>query len=70
MLGTFAFSMAATIFSPSFVVRASGFSQSTILPAFAAAMAISMWRSLGTQMSTASMSSRAISFFQSVSTDS
>ena len=51
MLGTPAFSTAATIFSPSLVVRASGFSQSTILPAFAAAMAISMCRSFGTQMS-------------------
>ena len=70
MLGTPAFSTAATIFSPSAAVRASGFSVSTILPALAAATAISMWRSFGTQMSTASMSLRATSFFQSVSTDS
>jgi hypothetical protein len=39
----------------------SGFSQSTILPASAAAMAISAWL-LGVQMSMASMSSRSISF--------
>ena len=70
MFGTLAFSTAATIFLPSAVLRAIGFSVSTILPALAAAMAISMWRSFGTQMSTASISFRAISFFQSASTDS
>ena len=68
MLGTPAFSTASTIVSPSAAVRASGFSQSTILPALAAAMAISAWRSLGTQMSMASMSLRSTSLRQSVST--
>ena len=49
-------------------MRASGFSHSTILPALAAAIAISMCRSFGTQMSIASMSARSTSFRQSVST--
>ena len=51
-------------------VIASGFSQRTILPALAAAMAISACVSFGVQMSIASMSLRSMSFRQSVSTDS
>jgi len=70
MFGTFAFATAATIVSASFAFNASGFSQRIIFPAFAAAMAISAWVLFGVQMSMTSMSSRAISFRQSVSTDS
>jgi hypothetical protein len=51
-------------------LRASGFSHRIILPAAAAAMAISRWRSFGVQMSMASMSGRAMSLRQSVSMDS
>jgi hypothetical protein len=52
MFGTSAFSTAATIFSASGGVhRPSGFSHITILPAFAAAMAISAWVSFGLAMS-------------------
>ena len=49
-------------------VLASGFSQSTCLPASRAAMAISAWVSPGVQTSTRSTSSRAMSARQSVST--
>nr|BFE75760.1 hypothetical protein GCM10020092_090610 [Actinoplanes digitatis] len=45
---------------------ASGFSQSTCLPAASAASAISRWVSPGVQMSTRSMSSRSITSRQSV----
>ena len=55
--------------SVTFLTAGPGFSQITILPARAAAMAISWCRLFGTQMSTASMSLRATSFFQSVSID-
>ena len=48
----------------------SGFSLLTILPAAAAAMAISAWVSFGLAMSIRSMSSRATSARQSVSVDS
>jgi hypothetical protein len=65
--GTPAFSTAFTIGSASLAVRASGFSQSTILPALAAAMAMSAWRSLGVQISMASISFRLISACQSLS---
>jgi hypothetical protein len=70
MFGTLAFSMAFTMPSASLEFSARGFSQRIILPAFAAAMAISACRLFGTAMSTTSMSLRAMSFFQSVSTDS
>ncbi len=70
MFGTFAFSTAATIFSASGPVIASGFSQRIALPAFAAAMAISAWTLFGAAMSITSMSSRSINLRQSVSTDS
>ena len=49
------------------MVFASGFSQSTCLPACSAAMAISAWLSPGVQMSTRSMSSRSTRRRQSVS---
>ena len=49
---------------------ASGFSQRIILPALAAAVAISAWVLLGVQISMTSMSLRSISLRQSVSTDS
>ena len=68
MFGTPARSTAWTIASPSAAFMASGFSQSTHLPACAAAIAISLCRWFGTQMSTASMSARAIRRRQSVST--
>ena len=68
MFGTPARSTAATIASPSAASMASGFSHSTHLPASAAAIAISLCRLFGTQMSIASMSSRAIRRRQSVST--
>ena len=61
------FSTASTIVWASSWVRASGFSHKIILPASAAAMAISACRSLGVQISTASMSSRAMRAFPSVS---
>ena len=67
MFGTLAFSTASTIFSPSAASMASGFSHRMALPAAAAAWAISACRLFGTQMSTASMSGRATSLFQSVS---
>jgi hypothetical protein len=70
VFATPAFSTAATIFSPSAVFMARGFSHRIILPFLAASMAISACRLFGTQMSTASMSLRAISFRQSVSIDS
>ncbi len=70
MFGTFAFSTASTIFTPSGPFIDSGFSHRIILPAPAAAMAISACRLFGVQMSTASMSLRASSFRQSVSIDS
>ena len=70
MFGTSAFSTASTIFSPSGPFMASGFSHRIILPALAAAMAISACVLFGVQMSMASMSLRSTSFRQSVSTDS
>ena len=70
MFGTLAFSTAFTMISACLEFSAKGFSHKIILPALAAAMAISAWRLLGTAMSTTSMSSRAMSFFQSVSMDS
>ena len=70
MLATPAFSTAATISSASLTFIASGFSQTTILPALAAAMTRSWCSTLGTQTSITSMSGRAISFFQSSSIDS
>src|SRR5438876_10489306 len=70
MFGTFAFSTAATIFSPSGPVIDSGFSQRIILPALAAAVAISAWVLLGVQISIRSMSLRSMSLRQSVSVDS
>ena len=70
MFGTPAFSTAATIASASFAVRPSGFSHITILPAFAAAIAISWCVSLGLAMSMTSMSFRATRSRQSVSYDS
>ena len=53
-------SAAAAIASASATVLASGFSQSTCLPASSAAIAISAWVSPGVQMSTRSMSSRSM----------
>jgi len=68
--GTRADSTAATIFSASAALRPSGFSHITILPARAAATAISTCVSFGLAMSTRSMSLRSTSARQSVSTDS
>ena len=70
MFGTSAASTARTISSPSAVFIDSGFSQRIILPAFAAASAISLCRLFGVQMSTASMSLRSMIRRQSVSVDS
>ena len=56
--------------SASAALRPSGFSHSTILPACAAAMAISACVSLGLAISIRSMSLRSTSLRQSVSTDS
>ncbi len=70
MLGTPAFSTASTIFWPSTRFIDSGFSHRTILPAAAAAIAISACVLLGVQMSIASISLRSTSFRQSVSIDS
>src|SRR5260370_41228568 len=50
--------------------RPSGFSHITILPAFAAAMAMSAWVSLGLAMSMRSISRDATTLRQSLSTDS
>ena len=61
-------SAAAAMARASATVFASGFSQSTCLPARRAAMAISAWVSPGVQMSTRSTSGRATSARQSVST--
>jgi hypothetical protein len=60
-------SAAATIRSASATELASGFSQSTCLPASSAAIAISAWVSPGVQMSTTWTSSRSITRRQSVS---
>ena len=62
-------STASVIVFASAPVRPSGFSQSTILPALAAAMAISAWVSLGLAISIRSISFRATRTRQSVSTD-
>jgi hypothetical protein len=70
LFATPALSTAATIACPSAAVRASGFSHITILPARAAATAISACVSLGLAMSITSMSLRSTSFRQSVSIDS
>ena len=51
-------------------VFASGFSQNTTLPAFAAAIAISAWLSPGVLMSTMSMSARVTTSCQSVAASS
>jgi len=64
------FSTAATIFLPSATLIARGFSQTIILPALAAAMAIWAWKLFGTQMSTMSMSSLSMTQRQSVQCDS
>ena len=65
-----AFFTAASIFSASVTVLASGFSQNTTLPAFAAAIAISAWLSPGVLMSTMSMSLRLTTSCQSVEVSS
>src|ERR1700683_3491333 len=69
MFGVFACSTAATIFSDSAALRPNGFSHITILPASAAAMAISAWVSFGLAMSIRSIYFRAASLRQSVSND-
>ena len=51
-------------------VRASGFSQMMCLPAWAAAIAISAWLSLGVTMSIRSMSGRATTARQSLDASS
>ena len=56
MFGTPAASTARTISSPSAAFMASGFSQIIILPALAAAIAISLCAKFGTQMSIRSIS--------------
>ena len=61
---------ALTMARASATLRASGFSQSTILPAAAAAMAASACRWFGSAMSTASMSLRSIAARQSVAVSS
>ena len=70
MWTTPAFSTAASIFSASRRVLASGFSQSTALPARAAAIAISAWLSPGVLTSTRWMSFRATTSRQSVAVSS
>jgi hypothetical protein len=60
-------SAAAAIARASSTVLASGFSQSTCLPASRAAIEISAWLDPGVQTSTRSTSSRSTSRFQSVS---
>ena len=70
MLATPAFSTAATIALASARFMASGFSQTIILPASAAAITTSWCMILGTQTSTRSTSGRAIACFQSSSIDS
>ena len=50
-----AFAAASRIAAAFLASIASGFSQKTCLPALHAAMAISLWRSFGVQMSTASI---------------
>ena len=60
---------AAAICSASSTVFASGFSQSTCLPACRAAIAISAWLSPGVQMSMRSMSSRSTRRRQSISVE-
>jgi hypothetical protein len=67
MFATLAASTAATIFSVSAALRPSGFSHITILPACAAAIAISACVSLGLAMSMRSMSLRSVSLRQSLS---
>ena len=69
MLGTPALSTAATISSASATFIASGFSQTIILPAPAAAITMSWCSTLGTQTSIRSMSFRSMSLRQSVSSD-
>ena len=69
MLATPALSTAATISSASAAFIASGFSQTTILPASAAAITMSWCSTLGTHTSIRSMSGRAIIRRQSVSCD-
>ena len=66
MWTTRAFFTAAYIASASFTVMASGFSQRTCLPAFAAAMAISAWVSLAVLMSMMSISGSFTTLRQSV----
>ena len=61
---------ASTIARASGTVLASGFSQSTCLPAASAAMVMSAWLEPGVQMSTSCTSSRLITSSQSVSTES
>src|SRR5260370_12380244 len=70
MFGTRAVSTACTMALDSGALRPSGFSHITILPAFAAAIAISAWVSLGLAMSIRSISGDATTLRQSLSTDS
>jgi len=70
MLGTLAFSTAATMVLASARLMASGFSQQIILPASAAATTTSWCMMLGTQTSTRSTSERVTALRQSVSIDS
>ena len=65
-----AFSTAASIRSASFTLFASGFSHNTVLPAWAAAMAISVWLSPGVETSTTSMSGRVTTSRQSADVSS
>src|ERR1039458_8038288 len=67
MLGTPAASTALTIPADSAALRPSGFSQLTILPALAAAMAISAWVLLGLTISMRSISGDSTTLCQSVS---
>src|SRR3982750_3417031 len=70
MLATPAFSTASTIAFDSAAVRPSGFSHMTILPAFAAAIAISAWVSFGLAISIRSTEGSSTRRRQSFTDDS
>ena len=70
MFGTWAFSTAFTIFQALRPIHGQRLLAQNHFPALAAAIAISAWELFGVHISIASMSFRAMSLCQSVSTDS
>src|SRR5437870_13724605 len=70
MLATLADSTASVMVLASVALRPRGFSHITILPAWAAAIAISAWVSLGLAMSIRSISGDSTRLRQSVTDDS